>query len=206
MATPSSTQDTIMSEANAREDGAAVVPPKMNRNVATRAGLRLVARKLMREVRSKPGMPVWRKDDNGRNISLFITSAGRDALSKDAPAKQAAPSTVSGGSSTATADSGDKLPCQSESARRSNVAHLCNESTATPSPRTNSKKAAVIAMLSVEAGATLADLVKATGWLPHTTRAALTGLRKCGFVLVRSRDVANVSTYRISSLPRGAGP
>ena len=30
-------------------------------------------------------------------------------------------------------------------------------------------------------GATLDDLVEATGWLPHTTRAALTGLRKKGY-------------------------
>jgi hypothetical protein len=33
-------------------------------------------------------------------------------------------------------------------------------------------------MLSSHGGATLNALVKATGWLPHTTRAALTGLRK----------------------------
>jgi hypothetical protein len=30
-------------------------------------------------------------------------------------------------------------------------------------------------------GATLADLTRATGWLPHTTRAALTRLRQRGF-------------------------
>jgi hypothetical protein len=36
-------------------------------------------------------------------------------------------------------------------------------------------------------GATLAALVKATGWLPHTTRAALTGLRKKGFGIQRRR-------------------
>jgi len=39
----------------------------------------------------------------------------------------------------------------------------------------------VIEMLSRSGGASLADLIAATGWLPHTTRAALTGLRKRGF-------------------------
>jgi hypothetical protein len=36
----------------------------------------------------------------------------------------------------------------------------------------------VIALLQQEQGATLAELIATTGWLPHTTRAALTGLRK----------------------------
>ncbi len=40
------------------------------------------------------------------------------------------------------------------------------------------KIAQVIALLEGPGGATLAELVAATGWLPHTTRAALTGLRK----------------------------
>jgi hypothetical protein len=32
-------------------------------------------------------------------------------------------------------------------------------------------------------GATLDDLITATGWLPHTTRVALTGLRKTGLAI-----------------------
>lgn len=48
-------------------------------------------------------------------------------------------------------------------------------------PRPGSKQALVIGMLSAKSGATLGALVDATGWLPHTTRAALTGLRKRGF-------------------------
>jgi hypothetical protein len=35
-------------------------------------------------------------------------------------------------------------------------------------------------MLSTDKGATLEELTDATGWLPHTARAALTGLRKRG--------------------------
>jgi hypothetical protein len=37
----------------------------------------------MRELRSKPGMPVWREDEDGRPISLMITRAGRDAIGVD---------------------------------------------------------------------------------------------------------------------------
>ena len=38
-------------------------------------------------------------------------------------------------------------------------------------------------LLRREQGATLAQMVAATGWLAHTTRAALTGLRRKGHVV-----------------------
>ncbi|RYD29015.1 MAG: DUF3489 domain-containing protein, partial [Lysobacteraceae bacterium] len=47
------------------------------------------------------------------------------------------------------------------------------------------KASTVVALLSQPAGATLPELITATGWLPHTTRAALTGLRKRGHIIVR---------------------
>ena len=41
-------------------------------------------------------------------------------------------------------------------------------------------------------------MIDATGWLPHTTRAALTGLRKRGFALAIDRtDKERRSIYRI---------
>ena len=67
-----------------------------------------------------------------------------------------------------------------------------------PAPAPISKSAAVIALLQRATGATLPELIEATGWLPHTTRAALTGLRKKGHVLDKSqRDGA--TCYRIAS-------
>ena len=54
----------------------------------------------------------------------------------------------------------------------------------------------MIRMLSDKSGATLDALVEATGWLPHTTRAALTGLRKRGFSIERARE-GEASVYRI---------
>jgi DNA-binding IclR family transcriptional regulator len=60
------------------------------------------------------------------------------------------------------------------------------------------KASIVLDLLRRENGATLAELVDATGWLPHTTRAALTGLRKKGHVLDKStRD--NATCYRIEA-------
>lgn len=72
--------------------------------------------------------------------------------------------------------------------------------TSTPaSPATRvSKIDQVIALLRHEGGATLEELTSATGWLPHSARAVLTGLRKKGHVIERSKR-GEVSFYRITS-------
>jgi hypothetical protein len=72
-------------------------------------------------------------------------------------------------------------------------AHALAESTA---PR-SSKIASVIALMRRDQGATLTELVEATDWLPHTTRAALTGLRKKGHAVNRcKRD--DITCYHIA--------
>lgn len=66
-----------------------------------------------------------------------------------------------------------------------------------PAPR-ESKIAKVLALLQREQGATLAEMIEATSWLPHTTRAALTGLKKKGHKITKDkRDDA--TCYRIGS-------
>jgi hypothetical protein len=94
MAKLTDTQLIVLSAAAARDDGVAVVAAKMNRAAASKVGASLVTRKLMREVRSKPGTPVWRKGEHGRPISLMITRAGRDAIGveEDGPAEAQRPS------------------------------------------------------------------------------------------------------------------
>ena len=59
-----------------------------------------------------------------------------------------------------------------------------------------SKIAKVLGLLGSEQGATLNELAQATSWLPHTVRAALTGLRKKGHVIERGKRGA-VTYYQI---------
>lgn len=65
-----------------------------------------------------------------------------------------------------------------------------NEAKAPSTRRTNSKIAQVIALLEADGGATLDAMVDATGWLPHTTRAALTGLKRKATSSTRPRSMA----------------
>jgi len=55
----------------------------------------------------------------------------------------------------------------------------------------------VIALLERKDGATLDEMVEVTGWLPHTTRAALTGLKKKGLTIERDKR-GDKACYRIT--------
>ena len=48
----------------------------------------------------------------------------------------------------------------------------------TPPARSGSKQAQIIALMQRPAGATLAEMQKATGWQPHTVRGAIAGAIK----------------------------
>ena len=75
------------------------------------------------------------------------------------------------------------------------------ETTAEPgavaAPQPTSKSAAVVELLRRTDGATLDDITNATGWQNHTARAVLTGLRKKGHTIERTKD-GGVSRYRIT--------
>lgn len=63
-------------------------------------------------------------------------------------------------------------------------------------PNRISKQDLIIDLLRRPEGTLLTELVEVTGWLPHTARAALTGLRKRGHK-VSSEKVDKVTRYRI---------
>ncbi|MDR4305366.1 DUF3489 domain-containing protein [Chelatococcus sambhunathii] len=64
--------------------------------------------------------------------------------------------------------------------------------------RSGTKQSAVIALLARPSGATLGDLIDTTGWLPHTTRAVLSGLRKKGFELSSEKPDGEERRYSIT--------
>jgi len=52
-------------------------------------------------------------------------------------------------------------------------------------------------LLTRPKGATLAEIVDTTGWLPHSARAFMTGLRKNGHELVRECRTTGETAWRI---------
>jgi len=106
------------------------------------------------------------RTDGDDRFGMFLTDSGRAAINVE------------------TAD-GPGTPAPAKSAKAS-----------TPKPELQTKSAAVVALLQRDEGATLAEMVEATGWLPHTTRAALTGLKKKGHVIDKGKR-HDVTCYRI---------
>jgi hypothetical protein len=68
-----------------------------------------------------------------------------------------------------------------------------------PTPRPSSKSTLVVDLLRRENGASIDELITTTGWLPHTVRAALTGLRKKGHAVVRDK-IDGGARYMIKSV------
>ena len=170
-------QRIVLSHAAQRDDGVAPLPESTTEKAAQKLASILIQKGLVREVKAKAGMPVWRRNEEGRACALIITKLGRTAIAGEDHHK---PEEADVGA-PASSSTDDAAPSQSEQ----NM------------PRQGTKLADVIALLGRKQGAGIAELTSTTGWLPHTTRAALTGLRKRGFAIERSRDEAKGSLYRI---------
>jgi hypothetical protein len=65
-------------------------------------------------------------------------------------------------------------------------------------PGRQTKKGAILSLLQRPDGAAISELTAATGWQVHSVRAALTGLRKEGKELLRDKDQAGITLYRIA--------
>lgn len=72
-------------------------------------------------------------------------------------------------------------------------------------PPRETKTAILRKLLSRKAGADLAALQSATGWQPHSVRAAMSGLRKAGYTIDRADPAKPGGTvYRITGGPESA--
>ncbi len=66
-------------------------------------------------------------------------------------------------------------------------------------PRAGTKQATLIDLLKRKTGATIADLVKATGWQPHSVRGAISGTlkKKLGLKVTSEQIEKRGRVYRI---------
>ena len=170
------TQSILLSAASQRDDGSVLpLPASLKPSGGTAKALTaLLNRGLVEERVTDDATAVHRAEGDAR-YGLFLTAAGADAIGVE-PSASSAIDDAPGDHSTSVTPAAVSVPA----AKR------------------QTKAAAVLALLSRPDGATLPELISATGWLPHTTRAALTGLRKKGHNIARSkRD--NATCYRIAA-------
>jgi Protein of unknown function (DUF3489) len=197
------TQLVLLSGASQRDDHCLVPPAGPKRSLAQRAIAKLLEAGVVKEIRARAGAPIWRRDEEkGHTYALKLTAAGVKAI----------------------ASIDETPPSQGEAERRADHLMVLDDPRPEPVqlrpvfvdranggvastprfPRRGTKIAGVIELLQSSDGVTLAELVANTGWLPHTARAALTGLRKRGYAVVIDRaDKARGSVYRIEPSEMG---
>lgn len=163
----------LLSTAAQRNDGSILPPPDSiaSQDERIRKAIPpLLKRGLIEEMPVKRGAPAWRDEDE-RPIGLRLTDKGRALI---APEEE-----------------------QPQPAMAAKKAPDGNADGAAAAPRSGTKAELVLALLGRSKGATLHELVDATGWLPHTTRAALTGVRKKGHVVEKTKR-GDATCYRIA--------
>jgi hypothetical protein len=186
-------QLVMLSAAAQREDLCLTAPDKMKGAILAKVSAKLVKLGLVREVRAKAGIPAWRRDDAGQSYALKLTAAALKAIAVEEGSQEAI--TTSKATRLQPKPTPDTTNAQSPD--------VIGEHAKTP--RAGSKLAQVIDLLQRSDGATILHLTEATGWLPHTTRAALTGLRKRGYAVVRLQVEGGDSIYRIDGPTRDGG-
>jgi len=185
------TQLVILSAASQREDRCLVAPKNLKGGAAQKVAAKLLAAGLVREIKTKTGMEAWRRDEEaGQEYSLKLTAAGLKAIAVDE------------GDSQPSANTSASPSANEDSPKAKNAANMAETTGAravrtSQAPRQGTKIAGVIALLQRDQGAKLDELIAATGWLPHTARAALTGLRHRGYdVRLERGEKGCASVYR----------
>jgi len=185
-------QLVMLSGASQRASLCLTAPAKMKGAVLSKMSEKLVTLGLVREVRVKAGMPDWRREESGQSFALKLTAAGLKAIAVDDGSEERIERSKAMQSQPPLEETGVSRP------------EAVGEHAKTLTPQASSKLARVIDLLQRSDGATISNLIEATGWLPHTTRAVLTGLRKRGYAVVRERTGGGDSIYRVAG-PATAG-
>jgi hypothetical protein len=164
----------LLSAAAQRQDGLLTPPDRLQGSARQALAAKLLTSGLAQEIAVTRDQPHWHTDEGGCPKGLQITRAGLEAIGID-------PDDEQHGSAPAEAAS---RPIASGSS--------------SSKPQAGSKQALVLELLRRDSGVSLDDLTAATGWLPHTTRAVLTGLRKKGHQIERRKGEDGRSSYRVA--------
>ncbi|HEY4135533.1 MAG TPA: DUF3489 domain-containing protein [Alphaproteobacteria bacterium] len=180
------TQLVILNAAVGRDSKAVLPLPKslkVNKGAATSVLNALLTKGLIEEQPTKLRAGVWRQDQIGQRYLLTITDTGMATLD-------------SGPASTIKKPPAASAKNRTQTQRGTEQGKPVNEGAANKRP--TGKLATILGLLQRSKGAPLVELEKATGWQPHSVRAAMTGLRKRDIVIQREKQ-NGVTRYRVAT-------
>jgi hypothetical protein len=167
------TQLIVLSAAAQRTDHIALPLPKSLKGGAAHKVIKpLIEKGLLQEVDANPrsSEAVWRDTGDGLGVTLVITAAGMAAIGLEADTARQAETEA-----TAAAPSKERKI------------------------REGTKQALLIQMLRRPEGATLDELVAATGWQSHTVRGAMAGAlkKKLGLTIDSEKVETRGRVYKV---------
>ena len=173
------TQTTILTAGAQRPDNIALPLPKGLAGAAAKMAVtKMIDRGWLQEVAAnlRRGEPLWRETGDGHGTTLVVTDAGLLAIGIEP---------IVAKTEVATNENASETPV-----------------TKLPTPRAGTKQAMLINLLRAPDGATMDEIVAATGWLSHTARGAMSGAlgKKLGFVVTSEKDATRGRVYRLPAV------
>ena len=145
----------ILSAAAQRDDRCLIAPRNLKGGAAQKVAAKLIAGGLAKEIKAKPGAPVWRQDEQtGLRVALKITAAGLRAIAVED--RSALDDT--------RADGGERVQvaASSEIIRPTTLETPATDARRRSAPRDGTKLAQLVELLQRDQGATIAELVAAS--------------------------------------------
>jgi hypothetical protein len=173
---PTETQTIILSAGAQRPDNIALPLPKGLHGAAAKMTItKMIEHGWIQEVDAnlRRGEPLWRETGDGHGTTLVVTDAGLVAIGIE------------------------PVVVKTIAANRARAAVTPMQKP--PIPRVGTKQAMLISLLQAPEGATMGEIVAATGWLAHTARGAMSGAlgKKLGLVVTSAKEVERGRVYRI---------
>jgi hypothetical protein len=169
------TQTIILNAGAQRPDNIALPMPKGLHGAAAKMTItKMIEHGWIQEVANlRRGEPLWREIGDGHGTTLVVTDAGLVAIGIEPVVAKT------------------MVAIREHAAKASEAPQ--------PTPRSGTKQAMLIAMLQTAEGATMGEIVAATGWLAHTARGAMSGAlgKKLGLVVTSAKEVERGRVYRI---------
>lgn len=186
------TQAIILSRAASRPDNLAMpLPEGLAGAAAKMAVAKMIERGWLEEVDAnlRRGEPLWRETGDGHGTTLIATEAGLAAIGIE-PVVATTMSNLRKAKLELASVAKEPIEISPDADTPQSVAI-----------RAGTKQAQIIALLQRPEGASIGEIVEATGWLPHSARGLISGglKKKLGLPITVEKVAGRGTIYKLEA-------